>query len=152
MTVNSLLVPILNMINFTDRFMDLSKNYDAFEDRLVEDNFDSVQNIVQSFGYTFKFNKSENFFKLIETVNLYKIQFNIAIQRGRIEFIWGIEKNGERLQMGVSICGAIGFLTKQNYTRKPIYRSYEELRKILKEAFSIYEDFKMELFKQEKVV
>jgi len=152
MTVSSLLVPVLNTINFTDRFINLSKDYNAFEDRLVDDDFDIVQNIIQSFGYKFKFKKTENFFKLVETVNPYKIQFNVVIQRGNIEFIWGIEKNAERLKMGGSICGAIGFLTEQNFTSKPIYRNYEDLREILKEAFSIYEDFKMELYKQEKTV
>jgi hypothetical protein len=32
--------------------------------------------------------------------------------------------------------------------RKPHFRNYDDLREILKEAFSIYEDFKKELLKQ----
>jgi hypothetical protein len=149
MIVNSSLIPILNDINFSERFADLSKRYSDFEARLINDEFNAIEKQIQSFGYKLKFSKSENFFKLVESIKPYKIQFNIVIQRGIIEFIIGLEKNGERLKMGGSVCGAIEFLTEKSFTSKPIYSNYEDLEVILKEAFSIYEDFKAELLKRE---
>jgi hypothetical protein len=152
MIVNSSLVPILKDIHFSDRFINLSNKYTDFDKRLVSDDFNEIEKSIQSFEYNFKFNKSENFFKLIENIKPYKIQFNVVIQRGIVEFIIGIEKDGERLKMGGSVCGAVEFLIGKSFTSKPIYKDYEDLQAILKEAFSIYEDFKAELLKQEKAV
>jgi hypothetical protein len=152
MAVNNLLVPILISIDFSNRFKKISENFNDFENRLAIDDFDNIEKVVLSYGYKFKLNKKENFFKLFEKINDYKIQFNIVIQRGIVEFIWGVEKGKERLKMGGSVCGAIESLTQQNFTAKPVFRNYEDLEAILKEAFSIYEDFKAELIRQEGMV
>lgn len=149
MIVNYELVPVLNNINFSNRFIELSDKYKDFENRLMDEDFENVQNVILSFEYNFRFSKSENFFKLIENVSFYRIQFNVSTLRGIVEFVWGVEKNGERLKMGGSICGAVEFLTNQEFTSKPVYRSYEDLKVILKEALIIYEDFKAELIKQD---
>lgn len=145
--VNSLLIPILKEIDFSDRFRKISEQYKDYENRFVDGNPDEIQHIIQSFGYKFKFNKSEHFYKLVEKIKNLKIQFNIVVQRGTIEFIWGIEKDNKRLKMGGSICGAIEFLDQEDFSAKPIYSNYNDLHEILKEAFSIYEDFKREVIK-----
>lgn len=152
MNINNELVPLLGNINFSDRFNKISENYNDFENRLIDDNFESIQNIILSFGYKFKIDKSGGFFKLIEKISVFKIQFNIIAQRGIVEFIWGVEKGNERLKMGGSICGAIEFLTEQDFTAKPMYCTYDELKSILGEALGIYEDFKTELLKYAKTI
>lgn len=103
--INSLLIPILKDIDFSDRFKKTSKKHNNYENKLTDENFQDIEYIVQSVNNKFKFIKTENFFKLVEKINDFKIQFNIVVQRGTVEFIWGIEKKGERLKMGGSICG-----------------------------------------------
>lgn len=152
MSINLLLVPVLERICFVNRFKSLSLRFNNFENRLIETDLITLKEIIESFGYKTKYNKSEDFFKLVEATPPYKVQFNISIKRGIVEFIWGVERNNERLKLGGSICGAIEYLTNESFTSKPIFSNYEDLKEILREAFAIYEDFKTELFKQEKSV
>lgn len=72
-------------------------------------------------------------------------QFTISLKYGAMEFIWSAWKNTELL-----IGGTWGIIKEQlngqenDKVKKPIFRSYNEIREILAEALLIYEDFKRE--------
>jgi hypothetical protein len=104
---------------------------------------------MEELGYQGRYFKGGNFFQVAETSNRLKFHFNIVLKGGIVELIWGIWIDDKpQLQLsgpwGV-IADSIGY---ENAIRKPIFRSYEDLKKILKEAFSIYEDFKREISKR----
>jgi hypothetical protein len=72
----------------------------------------------------------------------------MTLKSGIVEFIWGVwEGNVARIELsgpwGV-LANNVGYDTP---IRKPIFRSYDDLKSILKNAFGIYEDFKIELHK-----
>ncbi|MFC9777512.1 hypothetical protein [Paenibacillus chitinolyticus] len=135
---------VLEKIKFIERYRDLSTNYQHNANESFE-NYDSDRaiSIIKEFGYDASFNKKEKFFKIVETYGDNKFQFHISLKYGVSEFIWSAWKRSE-LKVG----GTLGMLKEQldgrenDKLRKPIFRNYEELKGILAEAFSIYEDFK----------
>lgn len=143
----------LKNISFEDRYRSLSARYetnpDGIEDRLESYDKDKVEEILNSIGYPAKFDKREKFFKLGVEDNSpdYKIWFNISVELGMTEFIWVVYYKNE-LQLGSpwSIYSRLLNPSGQRI-KKPVYRSYEELEEILKEAILMYEDFKRELIK-----
>ena len=77
MSINLLLVPVLERIRFVDRFKSLSLRFNNFENRLIESDLNAIKEMIESFGYKVKYNKSEDFFKLVEAISPFKIQFNL---------------------------------------------------------------------------
>lgn len=150
MELNSKIIPLLTDINFCERYKLLSnKNQYADNNNTIEQ--ETVLNLIKSFGYEAKFNKSESFYKIVQKQNEFKFQFNISLKYGNIELIWGVWHKENILE---DACGPWGVIYKLvlNSDERPLmpkFRNYEDLAEILKEAFSIYEDFKIELLKQE---
>ncbi|PLR73612.1 hypothetical protein CYJ37_08760 [Bacillus sp. UMB0728] len=143
----------LENISFEDRYRSLSARYKAnsndMEDRLESYEKDKVEEIFNSLGYPAKFDKREKFFKLgVEYKSPdYKIWFNISVELGMTEFIWVVYHENE-VQLGSPWSIYSRFLNPSGQRiKKPVYRSYEELEEILKEAILMYEDFKRELIK-----
>jgi len=142
MHINPLLLPVLQKIKFVDRYKSISLKYQFFDERFASFEIDRATRIIEAFGYAVKYNKSEKFFKIIESVADFKIQFNISLNGGIVEFMYGITKNGERLKIGGSVNTTIEIITESDFTVKPCFRNYDDLKEILNEAFDIYEDFK----------
>ena len=72
----------------------------------------------------------------------------MTLKSGIVEFIWRVwEGNVARIELsgpwGV-LSNNVGYDTP---IRKPILRSYDDLKSILKNTFGIYENFKIELHK-----
>lgn len=141
---------VLVKINFIERYQKLSNSF-QFESPFFS-NYENerVNELIKNFGHNAKHIKNENFFKIVDKELDFQFQFNISIKNGVVELIWDVLKNKNRLQLG----GPWGMITKliqddYNRIKLPVFRSYEDLEAILKEAFNIYEDFKAELLKQE---
>lgn len=149
MELNSKLRPALKGIDFCKRYQVLSEeNQFLNNDKILEQ--ERVLELIKGFGYEVKFNKSESFYKIVQKQSDFKFQFNISLRHGNVELIWDVLQNNERLNLG----GPWGVIYKLvlNSEERPLmpkFRTYEDLEEILKEAFSIYEDFKAELLKQE---
>lgn len=81
----------------------------------------------------------------IENKLLYKFYFHISLKYGMVELIWYVDK-GEEFYGG-SVWSVMKKILEGNDEQlmKPEFHTYEELKEILKEAFSMYEDFKREL-------
>src|SRR5690606_29110045 len=118
---------ILLKINFTSRYKILSDRYQfSYEEAWKNYSNEEVIQILSDLGYQAKFIKSENYFKIVNLVSPYKIQFNISLKSGGVELIWGLEKNGKRVQLG----GPWGVIKKliddesNENIKLPIFRNY----------------------------
>jgi hypothetical protein len=140
---------ILSDIDFANRYKELSEQY-RFEKHFENFQIEEAKKIIRDLGYVVQYNKSEHFYKIIEKKNSFKFQFNISLKNGIVELIWAIWLDGILLR---GVGGPWGVITRfitdtDERIKLPIFRNYDDLREILKKAFSIYEDFKRELLKQ----
>ncbi|HEX9059203.1 MAG TPA: hypothetical protein VF941_03395 [Clostridia bacterium] len=135
----------LEKINFIERYKALSNKY-AFDLKEAFERYDinEVLNIIDGLRYKASYNKSENFFKIVEKTHKFKFQFNISLKYGLVELIWAIWRGKEYFD-GSSWVMLKRLLdgTDENL-RDPRFRNYVELKEILEIALSIYEDFKHE--------
>ncbi len=135
----------LEKINFIERYKTLSNKY-AFDLKEAFERYDinEVLNIIDGLGYKASYNKSENFFKIVEKTPEFKFQFNISLKYGLVELIWAIWMGKEYFD------GSNWVMLKRlldgmdENLRDPRFRNYVELKEILEIALSIYEDFKHE--------
>ncbi|ALC53268.1 MULTISPECIES: hypothetical protein [Bacillus] len=142
---------VLEKIRFVDRYKKLSENFrgnpNDLNDRLEDYDIEKVNEIFKRLGYVSTFDKKEKFFKVgvIDNSPNYMIWFNIILEYGMTEFIWVVYHNDEvRLGSPWSVYSRL-LINPRERIKKPVYRSYEELEDILKEAFLMYDDFKSEL-------
>jgi hypothetical protein len=156
MEVNSKEYVVYKNIDFIKRYESLSTNY-QFEDRLEYTN-ERVLDLIATLGYKVKYVKSNNFFKVEEKIEGIKFYLNICLKYSNAELIIGAtEINTDQFITG-DVFGRLYKLIKyadgielENSIRDPKFRTYEDLQAILKEAFSIYEDFKKEILKQGRI-
>ncbi|WP_427182403.1 hypothetical protein [Paenibacillus sp. TC-CSREp1] len=136
----------LEKVHFIDRYINLSKNYAFdFKEKLSEVDNSTVLGIFDELGYKVTFNKKEKFFKLVESVDGYKFQFNISLNHSVLEFIWAVWRE-EELQLGSPWDVLKELLDgSEESVRSPVFRNYAELKEILSEALHMYEEFKREL-------
>ena len=155
MELNSKEYSIYKNINFISRYEILSNTF-QFEDRLEYSN-EEVLNLLHNLGYKAKYVKSNDFFKVEEKTNGVKFYLNICLKYSNAELIIGATDTEKDKFITGDVFGGLfrdikyveGIDLEENI-RDPKFRNYEDLEQILKEAFSIYEDFKTELLKQEK--
>jgi len=133
-------------INFVERAKKLTADHFADSDSTFEsyDNEEIIK-ILDELGYKAKYNKEENFFKIVEKVLAYKFYFHISLKYGTVELIWYVDKEDEFY--GGSVWSMMKRILEGNdeMLMQPEFHNYEELEEILKEAFLMYEDFKNEL-------
>lgn len=137
-------------IKFTERYKSLSESFRS-ENELIYTN-EEVIKIIEELGYTAKFVKKNNFFKVEQIEFKIKFYLNISLKYSITELIIGATD----LQKDNFITGGpFGALYKDlkykegqetvDGIMKPAFENYFQLKKILKIAFDIYEDFKREL-------
>ena len=154
MEINSNEYNLYKNIDFVNRYEVLSADF-QFEDRLNYSN-NEVLILIAGLGYKSKYVKSNDFFKIEETNNGIKFYLNICLKYSNVELIIGATEIAKDYLITGSVFGRLyklikfaeGFNVEENI-KKPKFRNYEDLEIILKEAFSIYEDFKLEFYKQE---
>lgn len=146
---------LLNKIKFDVRYKELSKK-NQFELTFENYSNEEIIKIIDNLGYKSKYYKSGNFFKIEEKISDVLFYLNISLKYGLTEFIIG----GTKITTKQFIYGGtFGNIFKDmNYfidkvendtVSKPSFRNYDDLQIILKEALSIYEDFKYEFLKQD---
>ncbi|MET0634997.1 MAG: hypothetical protein ABWZ25_03150 [Chitinophagaceae bacterium] len=149
MQIDPELVSALNKIDFLRRYKELSMEF-RFDSK---ENFEKYSNemvsaIISSFGMNPKYDKKENFFKIIEYHGEYSFQFNLSFKFGYVTCIWDIKKKAERI--GGGPWGVIGQLLSGNYydlVPTPAFRNYDELKIILNRSFLIFKNFKDEVLR-----
>lgn len=142
---------VLEKIEFVNRYKVLSEqfrgNSNDINDRLENYDIEKVNEIFKKLGYDAAFDNKEKFFKVgvVDNSPNYLIYFNVILEYGMTEFIWVVYHNNEvRLGSPWSVYSRL-LNEASKRIKKPVYKSYEELEVILKEAFLMYEDFKFEL-------
>ena len=157
MEINSKEYQVYKNIDFVNRYENLSNNF-QFEDRLDYVN-DEVLKLIAKIGNKAKYVKSDNFFKIEDKINGVKFYLHICLKYSNAELIIGAIDIAQDNFITGTVFGRLYKLIKYSEgvdleanIRDPKFRNYEDLEQILKEAFSIYEDFKTELIKQEKSV
>lgn len=154
MEINSKEYQLYKNIDFVDRYEVLSKDF-QFDDRLNYSN-DEVLSLINSLGYKPKYVKSDDFFKIEVKHSGIKFYLNICLKFSNVELIIGATDVVKKKNITGSVFGRLYKLIKlaegvdlEENVKKPKFRNYQDLEIILKEAFSIYEDFKKELMRQE---
>jgi hypothetical protein len=151
---NSKEYEVYKSIDFCNRYENISKNHSQFEDRLKNYSNDEVIKLISELGYKSKYIKSDNFFKIQDKILNFKFYFHICLKHGIVELIIGaVNAENDEFITG-SVFGRLyrlikyaeGVVLEENITC-PVFRHYDDLREILKEAFTIYEDFKREVIK-----
>lgn len=121
---------------------------------------EKVLEIANEIGYKISFVKKNNFFKFQEKIGTYKIYFNFSLKYSIVELIIGITNLKKDIFITGGTFGNLYEDIKYFETKKeskifmPSFENYQELEEILREAFSIYKDFKTEVLKVdwEKVI
>ncbi|MFN8438021.1 MAG: hypothetical protein U0V72_10290 [Cytophagales bacterium] len=154
MELNSKEYLIYKNIDFVKRYEVLSNGF-QFEDRLDYKN-DEVLDLMAKLGYKAKYVKSNNFFKVEDKTNGIKFYLNICLKYSNAELIIGATDIKTDSFITGSVFSGLHRDLKyaegidlDSFIKMPKFRTYEDLELILKEGFSIYEDFKAELLKQE---
>jgi len=151
MEQNSKEYDVYKNIDFANRYEAISKNH-QFEDSFEKYSNEEVVKLISELGYKSKYIKSDNFFRTQDKIQNVEFYFHICLKHGIVELIIGAvnTENNKLITGGVfgwlhsDIKEAEGIILDKK-VRKPQFRSYNDLREILKEAFSIYEDFKREV-------
>ena len=142
MDIHPDIVPILQQIHFASRYKSLCDRYSNFNGRLKEYDRDLIQEFYDKKSLKASFNKKENFFKVIEPIGDYKVQFNTIPENGFLQFVLDIKKGRERYNLAWGVWESITKELINLESGKPMFSSIEELETILQEVFSIYDDFK----------
>ena len=143
----------INFFNRYNAFRIKSTDIDINE-TLEKYDIGKVLEIFSELGYEkVKFIKSGTFFKETNKENPFEFYFHVSLKYGVCELILG----GKNLEKDIFVGGVYGnimsdllsFESKEEKRfRRPCFTDYNELKEILKESLSIYEDFKKEFIKQ----
>ena len=141
---------ILNKINFAGRFEALSRQHPIRPDLdlLMILDFDLTKEILESFGYKIRYFRGERFFQATEKRDGYEFKFNIALEYGQVELIWAVFRDKKlvrplsRIWMG--LYGLLMNVPREQVPLYPFFGDYDELEAVLRESFSLWEDFKRE--------
>ncbi|WP_218943908.1 hypothetical protein [Bacillus aquiflavi] len=134
-------------INFVEKYEALSNSsrevYDL-EEIIVDLDKLKIEEIFNELGYTSKYVKKENFYKVGEYGDKKDIYFafHISINVDVLEFIWVVYHNNE-LRLGMPWAAYSRLLISPNTIIKPpLFSDYGELKKILVKSLEMYEQFK----------
>ena len=142
---------IYKKISFAERYEKLSVKF-QFEERL-DYSKENVLDLIKKIGYTAKYVKKDNFFKIEEKKGIIKFYLKICLKYSIIELIIGVTDLKKDVFITGGTFGNLYEDIKYFETKKesrifmPSFENYEELQEILTEAFAIYEDFKTEVLK-----
>jgi hypothetical protein len=144
------LKPILEKINFAERYRNICDQHSDFENRIRGNQKKNYDDILTETGYHFEYFKKEHFYRIVTTVDKYEFGLQLILKDGLVESMIDIKKGDTYLSPG----GRLDFLPEDmgiRFERKrfnlPMYTSESELEEILKEIFSLYEDIKREVLK-----
>ena len=141
---------LFERINFARRFEALSRQHPIRPDLdlLMILDFDLTKEILESFGYKIRYFRSERFFRAEEKRDGYTFGFNIALDYGSAELIWDTEYNKKLVRevsdVWMGLYELLMNVPWEQVPRYPFFGDYDELEAVLRESFSLWEDFKRE--------
>ncbi|KXT70274.1 hypothetical protein SGODD07_01570 [Streptococcus gordonii] len=152
MVLNPKIEKSLIEINFVERYKKISKKYSRERtpegEELAYFDGDLLMEIVESLGYTVKYDKRERFFHIdLETVDNFRFGFHFMFRSGRLELIWVVYE-GDKVLLGSPWTRYPRLMISRDYIIKPpIISDYDDFEDVMKIAFEMYEDFKQAFLK-----
>lgn len=144
--LNKKIIEYIERVNLVDEYKRLSAKYREPSKELMEKiDLQVVQDIISDLGYSAKYFKREQFFKvIIDKDDEMEIGYNISLKYGLVELIICIMENGKCLE-GSPICFIISQYTGDEVLiKKPGFSNYTELKDILQYMFDMLKKFKEE--------
>jgi hypothetical protein len=144
---------IFENIKIYDRYVALSNTY-SFEKMFDSYSNDEVLKIIKHLGYKAKYVKSDNFFKVTDKVKPFDFKLHLILKYGLVEVVLTAknedakEVTGDVFAMICKLVERSRGVERDGYVGKPRFRDYDDLREILREILSIYDDFRQEVIKQ----
>ena len=141
---------LFERINFAGRFEALSRQHPIRPDLdlLMILDFDLTKEILESFGYKIRYFRGERFFRAEEKRDGYTFGFNIALDYGSAELIWDTECNKKLVRevsdVWMGLYELLMNVPREQVPLYPFFGDYDELEAVLRESFSLWEDFKRE--------
>ena len=141
---------LFERINFAGRFEALSRQHPIRPDLdlLMILDFDLTKEILESFGYKIRYFRGERFFRAEEKRDGYTFGFNIALDYVSAELIWDTECNKKLVRevsdVWMGLYELLMNVPWEQVPRYPFFGDYDELEAVLRESFSLWEDFKRE--------
>lgn len=146
---------ILEKINFVHRYQNICKKYNDFDNGMRGNQRKMYDTVIKKFDYSIKYYNKEKFYRLEHKLseNL-MLGIQLSLKDGLVESMLDVYESNDFLTPD----GRFDFIAEElneNYNRDkynlPSFTSEKELEEILKEMFSIFEDLKDELSKQENI-
>lgn len=142
---------ILRHIDFVSRYDGMSNKYNERDESFKFQNEDVLQ-VAKGMGHPMKYSKSKEFY-LEEVLSGYKLNFGFTIRFNSFDFGLSVIHD----ERDIRSSAPWGFLVQlmsngQKKVSKAMFRNINDIGSILKEAFSIYEDFKKELLTSQEGV
>lgn len=144
---------VLEKIDFVSRYQSICEKHYDFDNRMRDSTKQIQKEVLDKFGYKYKYISNGSFYQIKEQENNITFQLHLVLKRGIVETLLFIIEEGKTVEPQ----GRIDFFPEDlgiTYDRMkyglPKYCSEEELREILADLFSIYEDLKTEVIKQKK--
>lgn len=134
-------------MNFIKKYEELSKQYDEvrvpLEKRFIFIDIETVKDILNRIGYEAKFDCKEKFFKTKDKkFGKYSYTCYFMLNDGKVDMIWVIYEN-DNLIVGDPIGMYSRLMIDYDYIiKKPVFKGYEDLEKILRIEFEMFEEFR----------
>ncbi|WP_417873741.1 hypothetical protein [Xanthomarina gelatinilytica] len=142
---------VLEKIDFVNRYKKICQEHNDFDNSMSENNKNLTSRVLGSFKYNYKYFSNGSFYQIKEQENNITFQLHLVLKRGIVETLLFIMVEEKTIEPQ----GRIDFFPEDvgiTYDRMkyglPKYCSEVELREILADLFSIYEDLKTEVIKQ----
>ncbi len=143
---------IFEKIDFVNRYQNICKNYNDFENRMRDSTKQLQKEILDTFNYKYKYISNGSFYQIKEEFDNLLFNLHLVLKGGQVESLIYIYKNRQTLEPN----GRLDFLPEDlgitydrlKYGALPKYSSEKELKEILKDLFLIYEDIKTEFIER----
>ena len=145
------IVNVYKKIDFVNRYKLICEKHNDFTNRIEGNKIILYEKTLNKLNVNYKYNKKDRFFQVQSTINECDFKLHLDLRGGLVEVLIYIERGKEYFKPN----GRFDFIPEElgmEFNRKiynlPKYTTENELEEILKEIFSIYEDFKTEFLKE----
>lgn len=139
------LAELLKAVNFHNRYARLQKRYEGGTP-MSRYHPEEFHHQVERLGYEPDYRPREGFYRFVDDVDDARIQMNVSFPQARVEFTLFVQDGGRGRADGGPWHMLARMLDKDGKTYQGIrFSSPQEVRAILEEALSIYEDLKQAL-------
>lgn len=142
---------IFENIDFVKRYQSICEKHNDFENRMRDSTKQLQKEVLDKFNYRYKYISNGSFYQIKEEHNKLLLQLHMVFKRGIIETLLFIEINGKEIEPQGRIDffpEELGIPFERNKYNLFFYSNKQELKEILADLFSIYEDLKNEVIKE----